>query len=105
MHRSGVVYSTMSAHTFGNATGPLLLPGATAARDVVYGYTSWGFTSPNATAECGAIGDLDFCANVAALLDFIRPFLAAAAPAGAATSTAGRRMLRAAQETMATWLG
>jgi hypothetical protein len=61
---------------------------------VVYGYTSWGLISPNATGECGAVGDLDFFVNVAALADFIQPFLTA--PPSAA-STAGRRMLRASQ--------
>ena len=80
----------------GATAGPLLLPGATTATDVVYGYTSWGLISPHATGECGAVGDLDFFVNVAALADFIRPFLTVTAPASA-TSATGRRMLRAPQ--------
>ena len=75
------------------SAGPLLLPGTSAATDVVYGFTSWGLLSPGATGECGAPGDLDFFVNVAALADFIQPFLLQTAPTGA---TAGRRMLRTA---------
>ena len=73
--------------------GPLLLPGTAAATDVVYGFTSWGLISPDATGECGAAGDLDFFVNIAALADLIQPFLSPPAPGG---SMAGRRMLRRA---------
>ena len=69
------------------SAGPLLLPGTSAATDLVYGFMSWGLISPDATGECGAAGDLDFFVNVAALAEFIKPFRQQNGP------TAGRRML------------
>ncbi len=75
------------------SAGPLLLPGTSAATDTVYGFTSWGLLSPDATGVCGAAGDLDFFVNVAALVDFTQPFLVQLQPGGAAI---GRRMLTTA---------
>ena len=57
----------------------------------MYGFTSWGLISPNATGECGSAADLDFFVNVAALVDFINPFIALQTLVAA---SAGRRLLR-----------
>ena len=76
----GTVVDTCS----GDSGGPLLVPGATPALDVVYGYTNWGITPPNSDVECGLPGDLSFFVNVAALSSFWAPYLqppAAPAPA------------------------
>lgn len=64
--------------------GPLLgtTPGGP---DVVYGYTSWGITTPGSGVTCGAPGDLSFFVNIAAFSDFLAPYLPPpAAPAAAA---------------------
>lgn len=65
--------------------GPLLLPGLMPDLDIVYGYTSWGVLTPESPVDCGAPGDLSFFVNVAALSDFLAPYLAPpTAPAAAA---------------------